>query len=264
MLKSLDDDAHVKTRLCQYEAVNNWKGVYIAKQLILSKFEGQNMILEKHGLETHVPTVRYELERLESESLEHARRKLIAVEAKYSKRYFSQVFKLFPERLRPSSRETFQAYDGINNAFNLAYEVLSWKVHRALIKAKLEPYLGFLHSLQFGKPSLVCDFQELYRYLIDDFLIYFCRKLNKKDFNVKAENASRVKKGKREYLNSIQTRDLMVRLNQYFEGKVEIPRIKHGNRQTLETLVNEEALLFAKFLRGERETWLPRIAVVNF
>ena len=38
----------------------------------------------------------------------------------------------------------------IANTFNLAYEVLSWKVHRALIKAKLEPYLGFLYSVQFG------------------------------------------------------------------------------------------------------------------
>jgi len=52
----------------------------------------------------------------------------------------------------------------------------------------------------------------------------------------------------------------MKNLNAYFESKVEIPRIKHGNRQTLETLINEEALLFAKYLRNERETWNPRIA----
>ncbi|RLI34350.1 hypothetical protein DRO66_08965 [Candidatus Bathyarchaeota archaeon] len=38
-----------------------------------------------------------------------------------------------------------RAHDGTNNLFKLAYEMLSWKVHRALIKAKLEPYLGFLH-----------------------------------------------------------------------------------------------------------------------
>jgi hypothetical protein len=34
----------------------------------------------------------------------------------------------------------------------------------------------------------------------------------------------------------------MKKLNLYFESKVEIPRIKHGSRQTLETLINEEAL----------------------
>jgi len=53
----------------------------------------------------------------------------------------------------------------------LLYQLLSWKVRHALIKAKLEPYLGFLHSTADGKPSLVCDFQELYRYLVDDFVI---------------------------------------------------------------------------------------------
>ncbi len=38
------------------------------------------------------------------------------------------------------------AYDGVNNIFNLAYEMLQWKIHRAIIRAKMEPYLGFLHS----------------------------------------------------------------------------------------------------------------------
>ncbi len=53
MLKSLDDDSHVKTRLCQYEALTNDKGIRIAKQLVLSKIEGQNQALRKYGLEQH-------------------------------------------------------------------------------------------------------------------------------------------------------------------------------------------------------------------
>jgi CRISPR/Cas system-associated endonuclease Cas1 len=126
----------------------------------------------------------------------------------------------------------------------------------------LEPYLGFLHSVQFGKPNLICDFQELYPYLIDDFLIQYCQNLNKRDFTLKDENLSRNKKGKREYLNDYDTNDLMKNLNQYFESTIEIPRIKIGKRQTLETLINEEALLFAKYLRDERETWNPRIALM--
>jgi hypothetical protein len=47
----------------------------------------------------------------------------------------------------------------------------------------------------------------------------------------------------------------------YLECKVELPRIRHGIRQTLETLINEEALLLAKYLRDERATWTPRITV---
>ena len=128
-----------------------------------------------------------------------------------------------------------------------------------MIKAKLEPYLGFLHSVQFGKPSLVCDFQELYRYLIDDFVIQYCEELGRKDFVVKTERLSRNKRGKREYLNNLETNNMMKRLNLFFESKVEIPRIKVGKKQAVETLINEESLLLAKFLRNEMESWIPRI-----
>jgi len=41
---------------------------------------------------------------------------------------------------------------------------------------------------------------------------------------------------------------------------VEVKRIRNGEHQTLETLINEEALLLAKYLRGEAKDWNPRIA----
>ena len=47
--------------------------------------------------------------------------------------------------------------------------------------------------------------------------------------------------------------------NCYFETTVEIPLMKVGRRQTIETLISEEALLFAKYLRGENDTWIPRV-----
>jgi CRISPR-associated protein Cas1 len=259
MLKSLDDDSHVQTRLCQYEAVNNEKGAYIAKQFILGKFYGYNKVLEKYHLRPLSDKYVQMIMSIESEDKSTLQRKLMSIESKFTKQYFDQIFTLFPEAIRPEGRRTFKAYDGLNNLFNLGYEMLSWKVHRALINAKLEPYLGFLHSVQFGKPSLVCDLQELYRCLIDDFLIQHCQKLRKRDFEMKHEDFSKDRKGKREYLNGVQTSELMKKLSIYFESKVDVPRIKHGNRQTIETLINEEALLFAKYLRNERNTWMPRI-----
>ena len=44
------------------------------------------------------------------------------------------------------------------------------------------------------------------------------------------------------------------------ESIVEISRIKVGNREKLEPLIDEEALLLAKYLRDERKSWVPRIA----
>jgi CRISPR-associated protein Cas1 len=187
----------------------------------------------------------------------------MAYEGHCSDRYFSQIFGLMPESLRPECRRTFKAYDGLNNIFNLAYEILSWKVHHALIKAKLEPFLGFLHSMAKGKPSLICDFMELYRYLVDDFIIQYCRKLQKKDFIVKSEDFSVNRKGKREYLNTALTQNLARGLNDYFRDKVHIPRIRMGNQQEIETLINEEALLLARYLRNEEKNWKPRTRVLR-
>ena len=51
---------------------------------------------------------------------------------------------------------------------------------------------------------------------------------------------------KREYLNNLQTRDFMKRLHRYFEFEVEVPRIRIGKKQTIETLINEEACMHAR------------------
>ena len=91
-----------------------------------------------------------------------------------------------------------------------------------------------------------------------DFLIQYREKLRKKDFTLKTENLSRGKKGKREYLNDSETDDLVRELDEFFERRVEIPRIRVGQGQSIETLINEEALLLAKFLRDESESWKPR------
>jgi len=50
-MKSLDDDSHVETRLRQYEAVKNVRGVYIAKQIVLAKMKGQSLVLAKYESE---------------------------------------------------------------------------------------------------------------------------------------------------------------------------------------------------------------------
>ena len=201
------------------------------------------------------------IDKLESENLTSLRRKLTGIEGKYTEHYFRQIFRLIPEKLRPKKRVKYKAYDGINNVFNFGYYVLRCKVHKALIKAKLEPYLGFLHSTQFGKPSLVCDFQELYRHLIDDFLLERCKKYHKKDFVLVTDFMMHLRMGKKIHLCEYETNGLAEDLNRFFEHMVEVPRIRIGKRQTIDTLINEEALLLAKFLRNKQKIWTPRIGI---
>jgi len=69
----------------------------------------------------------------------------------------------------------------------------------------------------------------------------------------------RLRMGKRIHLCEYEADNLAEGLNSLFESEVDIPRIRHGKKQTLDTLISEEALLLAKFLRNERKTWSPRI-----
>jgi hypothetical protein len=44
---------------------------------------------------------------------------------------------------------------------------------------------------------------------------------------------------------------------------VNIERIKVGNRQTIDTLISEEALLFSRYLRGEKKEWVHRVGTFH-
>jgi hypothetical protein len=52
---------------------------------------------------------------------------------------------------------------------------------------------------------------------------------------------------------------MMTALDENFETYVQIPRIKHGQQQTLDSVVSEEAFLLAKYLRDEQVKWDPRL-----
>ena len=108
---------------------------------------------------------------------------------------------------------------------------------------------------------MVCDFIELYRHLVDGFLIEYRKNLRPEDFKAKSEKMGKKKWGKRVYLSDSLTNDMVCRLFEYFQTKVYIPRVKRGRKQKLETLINEEAFLMARYLRIKGESWVPRIAV---
>ena len=57
---------------------------------------------------------------------------------------------------------------------------------------------------------------------------------------------------------------MMKELERFFESKVEIPLIRHGKKQKIETLINEEALLLAKFIRDEKKEWIPRFPGLRY
>jgi hypothetical protein len=94
---------------------------------------------------------------------------------------------------------------------------------------------------------------------MDDFVIGYSQELNSKDFVAKDENVSRSRKGKRQYLKDALTRSMMRELDEFFLSRIEIPAMRQGKSQAIETLISEDALLLAKYLRCEMSDWEPRI-----
>ena len=60
-------------------------------------------------------------------------------------------------------------------------------------------------------------------------------------------------KDKKIHLKEYKTDSLAEDLNAFFDRMVDVKRIKVGKRQTIDTLICEEALLFEKYLRHERK-----------
>jgi len=65
--------------------------------------------------------------------------------------------------------------------------------------------------------------------------------------------------GQRIHLCEYEADSIAEGLNSLFESEVNIPRIRYGKKQTLDTLISEEALLLAQYLRNEKKSWFPRI-----
>lgn len=51
----------------------------------------------------------------------------------------------------------------------------------------------------------------------------------------------------------------MALLDDFFESTVKVSRLKYGDKQSINSLINEEITLLGKYLRDEKKKWHPRI-----
>ena len=275
VLLPLNYDSHVKTRIKQYEAYSSQVGVQIAKIIAKSKIEAQASLLqkyqidftnqrkraleklEKHEIDSNKQIKRAfeKLENLEADSVDQIRTKIHSIEGHFGKFYFKELIKIFPEEFQPQVRYAYKAVDITNNLFNLAYEVLKWEVYKSIINAHLDPFLGFLHSIQHGKPSLVCDLQEPYRPLVDNFLIEYIKKLKTKDFEANYRS-----KKPRVFLKHEESSKLISELNSFLDNKIKKQRArKFGIYSKIKTIIKEDTEKLARYFNQEINNWNPTI-----
>jgi CRISPR-associated protein Cas1 len=75
---------------------------------------------------------------------------------------------VLPPELGFDAREHHGAADPVNASLNYGYGILYSKVFAKLVRAGLDPYVGFLHAIGDGRASLLYDFVEEFRqYFVD-------------------------------------------------------------------------------------------------
>jgi CRISPR-associated protein Cas1 len=251
----LDYDMHVETRVKQYQAHNNGKGLLIAKAILKVKIITQASLLDRYNVGFDSQPYLRKIERMKTQPGDKARTALFSIEGEFSSRYMKQIVKLFPTGLQSDVRESHGATGALNNIFNLSYDVLRWEVYKSVLSSHLDPYLGYLDSIEHSKPSLVCDVQEPYRAWIDGFLVEYCRTLSDKELQMRFDGRK-----PRIFLRHPASSRLIAKLNKYLNGKVMKQRThKYGSRSRLKTTIQEDTERLAGYIRGDLSTWEPTV-----
>ena len=99
---------------------------------------------------------------------------LMGIEGKATAIYFSVWKRLLKAPWTFAKRVRRPPTDPANVLISFGYTLLGQYVMGAVLTAGLDPYVGFLHQLEYNRPSLVLDLLEEFRPLIADSVALRC------------------------------------------------------------------------------------------
>lgn len=112
-------------------------------------------------------------------------------EGRGSALYFGAFSRGFVEDMGFTRRIRRPPTDPVNSILSLTYTFLMNRVYAAVRVAGLDPYPGFLHSIDYGRYSLVLDLMEEFRTIIADTLtlsLFNLKILKREDFYLETPN----------------------------------------------------------------------------
>jgi CRISPR-associated protein Cas1 len=147
-------------------------------------------------------------------------------------------------------RERRPPTDPVNALLSLGYVLLTSDMHTVCNIVGFDPYIGFLHSDKYGKPSLALDLVEEFRPVMVDSLVLSL--INKKviqidDFEVELGKVYKLKDS------------AFKKFLQHYEEKkrAEIKHPLFDYKATYFKSFELQARLLGKFISGEIEEYIP-------
>lgn len=184
----------------QLEIYDKAEGLNLAKKWGIQKLDNQIELLKrlkktraeiKEELEGYVDEIKKLKEKLQRlrGTIEERRQTILGMEGMASKTYFEALSSIMPKKFKFEERSRNPAKDEFNVMLNYGYGVLYSMVEKACIIAGLDPYIGFLHTDNYNKKSLVFDIIEIFRTWVDETVIHlFSKRKVKEEYFDKIQN----------------------------------------------------------------------------
>jgi len=177
----------------------------------------------------------------ECEELDEFRLKMFAVEGQASAKYWEAVALLINSKTSFTGRERQGATDLVNCMLNYGYGILYARISEAIVGARLNPCLSYLHKPEGDRPSLVYDLIEEFRQQVVDRVIIAIIIKNK---NLKAEVGLLDN-----FTRKLVAQKVIDRLNTHE---------KHRNTEMrLTDIIHYQARALVKYLEDENNDYKP-------
>lgn len=174
----------VDTRRKQYMIYNTDRAVEIIRALIKAKALNQAGLLKRYYYITREKLLRdavYEMRSIISDIEEYegsfmdARDYFRTREALIARLYWDAVSAILPRDIDFNGRD-YDSPDPFNISLNYGYGILYKECWSALVLAGLDPYAGYMHVDRSGRPVLVYDYIEQFRFIVDFVLLKIFRR----------------------------------------------------------------------------------------
>lgn len=233
-------------RVCQFAAhLDGQKKLALAKSFVAGKLRNAAVLLRRNG-SAQWRLVREFLPPVEQAPDEKALR---GVEGGAADVYFRALASLLPEGFQFAERSRRPPRDPANSLLSLAYTLLAKECEAALHVAGLDPYVGFLHEVRYGRASLALDLMEEFRSVVADSVVLGLlnnRRLGLEDFD-DSEGFPRLKK------------EAWPKFLRAWEERLS-SRVRHplmGKSYSYRQIILTQARILGKHLLGELPAYVP-------
>jgi CRISPR-associated protein Cas1 len=207
---------NVELRMAQYSAANDGdKCLSLASEMIAGKIENcRTMLMRNHA---ELPDKVVDEMKRYAEAARNAKEpgSLLGLEGMAARTYFSVFGGMLKIKAGEelafdfTGRNRRPPLDPVNAMLSYAYALLVKDVTVTLHAIGFDPYLGFYHTLRYGRPSLALDLMEEFRPIIADSVVIWIinnRVLTQDDFIKRARAVALKPNARKKFINAYERR----------------------------------------------------------